>query len=103
MVSRTVFASKLYAMVHGFDAGAAIKSTLDQALNVNLSLELCTDSHSLFDCLVKLGTTLEKRLMIDVMYLVAKVILESAGGWFRCEVVQFSKSSTKYPQYEWWR
>ena len=56
-------------MVHGFDVGAATKSTLDQALNVNLPLVLCTDSHSLFDCLGKLGTTLEKRLKIDVMCL----------------------------------
>jgi hypothetical protein len=34
-----------------------------------ISLVLCTDSKSLFDCIVKLGTTQEKRLMIDVMCL----------------------------------
>ena len=28
---------------------------------------VCTDSFSLYECLVKLGTTKEKRLMIDIM------------------------------------
>lgn len=28
---------------------------------------VCTDSFSLYECMVKLGTTKEKRLMIDVM------------------------------------
>jgi hypothetical protein len=30
---------------------------------------LCTDSKSLYECLVKLGTTQEKRLMVDIMTL----------------------------------
>ena len=28
---------------------------------------ICTDSYSLYECLVKLGTTKEKRLMIDII------------------------------------
>jgi hypothetical protein len=56
-------------MAHGFDIGAAIKSTIDKILQVNLPLILCTDSKSLYDYLVRLGTTQEKRLMIDVMCL----------------------------------
>jgi hypothetical protein len=64
-----MLASELYGMVHGFDIGAVIKSTVDKILQVNLSLILCTDSKSLYDCLVWLGTTQEKRLMIDVMCL----------------------------------
>ena len=33
------------------------------------SIVVCTDSYSLYECLVKLGTTKEKRLMIDIMAL----------------------------------
>lgn len=68
-VTRSVLASELYAMTHGFDIAAALKSTLDQALRITLPLVLCTDSKSLYDCLVKLGTTQEKRLMIDIICL----------------------------------
>ena len=32
-----------------------------------IPLIACTDSYSLYECLVKLGTTSEKRLMIDIM------------------------------------
>lgn len=56
-------------MAHGFDMGASIKGTIEQALKIDLPLVICTDSRSLYDCIVKLGTTQEKRLMIDVMCL----------------------------------
>ncbi len=69
IVTRSILASELYRMTHGFDIGASIKSTIDRVLGINLPLVLCTDSKSLYDCLVKLGTTAEKRLMIDVMCL----------------------------------
>jgi hypothetical protein len=70
-VTRSVLASELYAMSHGFDAAAAIKSSITQLLHLAdpLPLVMCTDSKSLYDCLVKLGTTQEKRLMIDLMSL----------------------------------
>ncbi|KAF1983123.1 hypothetical protein K402DRAFT_396834 [Aulographum hederae CBS 113979] len=32
-------------------------------------MTLCVDSKSLYDCLIKLGTTQEKRLMIDILCL----------------------------------
>ena len=68
-VTRSVLASELYGMAHGFNIGASIKSTIEKALQIDLPLILYTDSKSLYDCLVKLGTTQEKRLMIDVMCL----------------------------------
>src|ERR1700709_2530677 len=66
-VTRSVLASELYA--NGFDMGACTKATLERILQIELPLVLCTDSKSLYDCLVKLGTTQEKRLMIDVLCL----------------------------------
>jgi hypothetical protein len=56
-------------MVHGFDIRALIIFTIDKALRIELSLVIYTDLKSLYECLVKLGTTQEKRLIIDVMYL----------------------------------
>ena len=69
-----MLASELYGMAHGFDMGASVKSTIDRILGTDvnlfqLPLVICTDSKSLYECLVKLGTTQEKRLMIDVMCL----------------------------------
>jgi hypothetical protein len=68
-VTRSVLASKLYRMVYRFDISVAIKSTVDKVLQVNIPLVLCTDSKSLYNCLVRLSTTQEKRLMVDVMCL----------------------------------
>lgn len=68
-VTRSVLASELYAMAHGFDTGIVLKTTLEKILDKPLPIVVCTDSKSLYDCLVRLGTTQEKRLMVDVMCL----------------------------------
>ena len=68
-MTRSVLASELYALAHGFDLGGVLKATISRALGSDVLLVICTDSKSLYDCLVKLGTTNEKRLMIDVMSL----------------------------------
>ena len=60
---------RLYTIAYGFDMTVSIKSTIDRTLGIDLLLILCTDSKSLYDCLIKLGTIVEKRLMIDIMYL----------------------------------
>jgi len=72
-VTRSVLASEIYGMVGGFDAAYVLKQML-VAITKRLSipptpLVMCTDSFSLYQCLVQLGTTAEKRLMIDLMAL----------------------------------
>ena len=72
-VTRSVLASETYGMVSGVDIAIAILTTL-KIITERLGLPLiplvvCTDSYSLYECLVKLGTTNEKRLMIDIMAL----------------------------------
>jgi hypothetical protein len=65
---RSVLASELYAFAHGFDHAAVIKSTVQKICQVTaIPLIVCTDSKSLYQCMVKLSTTQEKRLMVDVM------------------------------------
>jgi hypothetical protein len=68
-VTRSVLASELYGMVYGFDISGLVKSTIDKALEIEVLLVVYIDSKSLYECLVKLGTTREKRLMIDIMCL----------------------------------
>jgi hypothetical protein len=68
-VTRSVLALKLYAIAHGFNIGALVKSTINKVLGIDLLLVLCTDSKSLYKCLVKLGITQEKRLIIDIICL----------------------------------
>jgi hypothetical protein len=70
-VTRSVLASELYAMVHGVDIAIAINTTL-KMITKQIGIEeiptiICTNSFSLYECMVKLGTTKEKRLMIDIM------------------------------------
>ncbi|KAK1913055.1 hypothetical protein P3342_004991 [Pyrenophora teres f. teres] len=72
-VTRSVLASEIYSIVNGFDIGIAITTTLrivTERLRIpEIPLVVCTDSYSLYKCLVKLRTTKEKRLMIDIMAL----------------------------------
>jgi hypothetical protein len=56
-------------MINDFDVEAIVKFIIDRMLHISLSLILLTDSKFLYDCLVKLDTISEKRLMIDLMCL----------------------------------
>ena len=66
-VTRSVLASELLGMVYRFDMAHLIKTTLNLILNKDIPLVVYINSKSLYNCLVKLGTTQEKRLIIDVM------------------------------------
>ena len=73
-ITRSVLASEIYGMVAGVDAGYSIATSITQILKQlgidrPLPIVVCTDSFSLYECIVKLGTTKEKRLMIDIMAL----------------------------------
>ena len=68
-VTRSALASELYAMVHGFDQSYVVKVTIDSFLGKCIPLNIYTDSKSLFDSLVTLNTTSEKRLLIDLSML----------------------------------
>ncbi|KHJ34052.1 hypothetical protein EV44_g3926 [Erysiphe necator] len=58
-------------MVLGVDVAFALSTTLKEITEQlgfpNAPTIICTESFSLYECMVKLGTTKEKRLMIDVM------------------------------------
>ncbi|KAI0995959.1 hypothetical protein K3495_g12224 [Podosphaera aphanis] len=67
-VTRAALASELYAMVYGVDLAIALRTTLNmitRQLEIpDIPTIICTDSFSLYECLVKLGTTKEKRIKL---------------------------------------
>jgi hypothetical protein len=72
-VTRSVLASEIYGIIKGVDMAIAINITI-RMINKQLGfpqtpIVVCTDSYSLYECLVKLGTTEEKRLMINIIAL----------------------------------
>ena len=75
-VTRSVLAAELYAMTLGFDiaytikaAMDEIKAAMDEMMEKPLPLAVMTDSRSLYDAMVTLNSTTEKRLLIDLRVL----------------------------------
>jgi hypothetical protein len=72
-VIRNVLVSEIYGIVEDVDMFFAINSTVSMIMKQlrlpTTPIIVCTDSYSLYECLVKLGTTQEKRLIIDIMAL----------------------------------
>jgi hypothetical protein len=64
---------EIYGMASGFNSAAVVSTTLylitDQLELPRVSLVVYTDLYSLYECLVKLGTTKEKRLIVDILAL----------------------------------
>ena len=56
-------------MAYRFNIGATIKSTVNLVLNITIPFVIYTNSKSLYNCLIRLSTTQEKRLMVDFICL----------------------------------
>jgi hypothetical protein len=56
-------------MAYGFNISAVIKATVKLQLNISLLFTLYTNSKLIYKCLIKLGTTQEKRLIINIICL----------------------------------
>ncbi len=68
-----MLALEIYGIVAGADLAYIISSTLAKITNQldlpTAPIVVCTDSFSLYKCLVKLSITKEKRLIINIMAL----------------------------------
>lgn len=57
----------------GINNGIALSTTLHEITTTlqlpKIPIVLCSDSRSLYECLIKLGTATKKRLMINIMSL----------------------------------
>ena len=70
-MTRSVLTLEIYDMVGGVDMSFVISSTLTIIMKQlgfpTIPIIVYTDSYSLYECLVKLGITKEKRLIIDII------------------------------------
>jgi hypothetical protein len=55
-VTRSILASKLYRIAHGFNISGLVKSIINKVLEIEVPLVIYIDSKSLYEYLVKLGT-----------------------------------------------
>ena len=62
-----MLASELYSLSYGFNISGVVKLTLKDILTRDITLILIIDLKLLYNYLVKLGTTIEKRLIVDIM------------------------------------
>jgi hypothetical protein len=56
-------------MAYSFNMGTLVKSIINKVLEIELLLVIYIDSKLLYKCLIKLGTTREKYLIINIIYL----------------------------------
>jgi hypothetical protein len=55
-VTRSILASKLYNITHGFNISGLVKTIINRILEIEVLLVIYIDSKSLYEYLVKLGT-----------------------------------------------
>ena len=66
-ICKSVLTAKLFALVDGYDAAAAIRDTIQKSTGLsNIELVLYTDSKSLNGLCISLSPTTERRLQIDL-------------------------------------
>ncbi len=63
----SVLGGEFYAFADAFDKAFILKHDLQRIVGKSIPLKMYTDSKSLFDVITKSSTTLEHRLMIDVL------------------------------------
>jgi hypothetical protein len=72
-VTKSVFASEVYAIAHGVDIAIAIGTTINKITDrlrlPKAPVIVCTNFLFLYEYLIKLETTKKKRLMIDIVAL----------------------------------
>jgi hypothetical protein len=65
-ITRSILAFKLYSIAYSFNISSLDKTIINKVLEIEVLLVIYTNSKSLYKYLVKLGTTREKRLIINV-------------------------------------
>jgi hypothetical protein len=68
-VTRFVLIAKFYVMTHEFDLDVVLKAIMSKMFSIIVFSILCIDFKLLYDCLIKLSTIREKRLMINIISL----------------------------------
>jgi hypothetical protein len=72
-IIRSTLALEVYGIMNEIDVGITLATTLKIIITrfnlPEIPLVICTNLYFLYECLVKLGITQEKRLMIDILAL----------------------------------
>jgi hypothetical protein len=68
-----VLVSEIYGIINGINTSIALAIIFwlitDQLRLPEILLIICTDFYLLYECIIKLGITQEKRLIIDIIFL----------------------------------
>lgn len=68
-VTQSVLAAQLFAEAHAIDYAATLRMTINDIFGKTVPLTFYTDSKSLYDGIVGMNATFEKRLLIDLRIL----------------------------------